>query len=205
MKTWDQFYPYILTDVIGCPFPLVDNALCLAAREFCQDTSAIREWSDEVTADGISPVFDFDISTSQELVKVMKAIVNDVGYDVISYKELPEDWQNASPGSIGNKVVQLDLLQYRVFPAPVAGDVIALQIATCPTIRATSCADDLVTRYADDIANGAKARLMTTKGNAWSDVALGAHFKTLFATSKNSAANEDIKQRSHIRVTKSIL
>ena len=161
MKTWDQFYPYILTDVIGCPFPLVDNALRLAAREFCQDTSAIREWSDAVTADGISPVFDFDISTSQELVKVMKAIVNDVDYDVISYKELPEDWQNASPASIGNKVVQLDLLQYRVFPAPVAGDVITLQIATCPTIRATSCADDLVTRYADDIANGAKARLMT--------------------------------------------
>lgn len=205
MKAWDQFYPYILTDVIGCPLPLVDSALRLAAREFCQDTSAIREWSDPVTATGVTPVFDFDLSTSQELVKVMKAIVNDVEYDVISYKELPEDWQSASPASIGNKVVQLDVLQYRVFPAPVAGDVITLQIATCPTIRATSCADDLVTRYADSIANGAKARLMTTKGNAWSDVDLGTHFKTLFVANKNSAANEDIIQRSHIRVKRAVL
>lgn len=205
MKTWDQFYPYILTDVIGCPFPLVDNALRLASREFCQDTSAIREWSDPVTADGVTPVFDFDLTTSKELVKVIKAIVNDVDYDVISYKELPEDWQNASPASIGNKVVQLDVLQYRVFPAPTAGDVIALQIAVSPSHSATSCNDDLVTRYADNIANGAKARLMTTKGNAWSDLTLGAYYKTQFAADKNSAANEDIKQRSHIRVTKSIL
>lgn len=205
MKTWDQFYPYILTDVIGCPLPLVDNALRLAAREFCQETSAIREWSGAVTADGVTPVFDFDLLTSQELVKVVKAIVNDVEYDVISYKELPEDWQNASPASIGNKVVQLDVLQFRVFPAPVAGDVIALQLATSPSHSATACNDDLVTRYADDIANGAKARLMTTKGNPWSDPSLGSYFRSQFSAGKRSAANEDIKQRSHIRVTKSIL
>jgi hypothetical protein len=198
MKAWDQFYPYILVDVLGCPNPVVDNALRIAAREFCQTTKAIREWSDPVIAAGGETSFDFDLPTGQELVKVIKVNVNDDvdGYDVISYKDLPNDWQATTPVSIGNKVVQLDQETYRVFPAPVAGDVIALQIATKPTATATTVHDDLVNRFADAIAAGAKARLMASVGVAWSSPALAGVFKNQFDAAMRSAANEDFRQRS---------
>lgn len=207
MKAWDQFYPYILIDVIGCPNPAVDNALRIAAREFCQTTKAIREWSDPVTAAGAETSFDFDLPSGQELVKIIKANVNnDVdGYEVISYKDLPNDWQATTPESIGNKVVQLDQETYRVFPAPVAGDSITLQIATKPTATATTVADDLVNRFADAIAAGAKARLMASVGVAWSNPAMAGIFKNQFDAAMRSAANEDFNQRTQHRVKKSII
>jgi len=199
MKAFDQFYPYVLVDVIGCPNPLVDNALRIAAREFCETTKAVREWCDPVTTAGTETPFDFDLSTGQELVKVIKAIVNDVGYEVISYKDLPNDWQAATPVDIGNKVVQLDQETYRVFPAPIAGDVIALQVATKPTATATTVADDLVNRFADAIAAGAKARLMLIAGQTWSNPALAGVFRNQFDAAMRSAANEDYRQRSQHR------
>lgn len=201
MKAFDQFYPYILVDVIGCPNPMVDNALRIAAREFCDTTKAVREWCDPVTSSGAETSFDFDLPASQELVKVIKANVNDDvdGYDVISYKDLPNDWQAATPEDIGNKVAQLDQETYRVFPAPIAGDVISLQIATKPTAIATTVADDLVNRFADAIAAGAKARLMASAGQAWSNPALAGVFRNQFDAAMRSAANEDYRQRSQHR------
>lgn len=201
MKAFDQFYPYILVDVIGCPNPVVDNALRIAAREFCQTTKAIREWSDPVIAAGGETLLYFDLPNGQELVKVIKANVNDDidGYEVISYKDLPNDWQAATPESIGNKVAQLDQETYRVFPTPVAGDVITLQIATKPTATATTVHDDLVDRFADAIAAGTKARLMTSAGMAWSNPALAGVFRNQFDAAMRSAANEDYRQRSQHR------
>lgn len=205
MKALSLFYPYILPDVIGCPNPLVDNALRIVAREFCQKTRAIREWSSPLTATGAFSIFDFDIPTGQELVKALRAVVNDEDVTVVAYAELPSDWQAANPANLGEKVVQLDQTTYQVFPAPAAGDVITMQIATKPTIDAATLHDDLLSRYADEIAAGVKARLMVSAGNAWSNVPLAGVFKAQFNAAMNSAANEDIRQRSELRVKRAVL
>ncbi len=205
MKTWDQFYPHIASEVIGCPNPLIDNALRMAAREFCAMTGAIREWSDPITASGTNPVFEFDLPIHTELVGVVRSTVNTDDYDVISYREMPADWHTANPASIGNKIVQIDSYSYRVFPAPNAGDLIRLMISTKPTMTATGCVDDLFNRYPEEVCYGAKARLMMSRGHEWSDMAMASVYSKLFNGAISSASNEDFGQRSRLATKKQAL
>ena len=68
MKALDQFHPFILPDVMGCPVPTMNHHLLLAAREFCQKTKAWSVWLDSVTATGTTNQFDHDLTSQQELV-----------------------------------------------------------------------------------------------------------------------------------------
>lgn len=200
MKAWDQFYPLVLPDVIGCPDPMLAMAVRNAAREFCERTGIIFEWCDPVAADGTTNLFDFDISTGQELVKVIRAIVDDVEYPVFSYKDLPSDWQSSEPASIGHKVIQLDQENYRVYPIPSSGSIITLMVATKPTMTATSGADDLLNLYGETIAYGAKARLMMIQKQSWTDYALAKFNRDQFNSEIRSVSNGAFAQRAPRRV-----
>jgi hypothetical protein len=192
MKALSLFHPFVEPEVMGCPSPVIDHHLRLAMREFCDRTKAWSEWLDPVTLTGTTDTFDYDLTQSQELVAVRRAILNDADIDVMDGGATPEDWNASDAGSdLDPQLVHFDNAQYKIFPIPSSGDVLVVQMAFRPSLAATQVGDILYTRFAEKVADGAKARLMAMVGQEWANPALQVFYNQRFETACHTAANED--------------
>lgn len=196
MKAWDTLYPWVLPYVLGCPTPTVDRALCDAMREFCTGAPVWVEWSDDVTADGTTQRFDFDIPRGAELVKARRCVVNGQDYGVRSSADLPDDWQDEEATDPDSTLIQIDNAEFLVVPMPSSGHVIRVELVLKPTITATTFADVMLDRFAEAIADGAKARLLLVPGQAWTNPAMAGLCKGQFDAAKALAANDGFRQRN---------
>lgn len=202
MKALEVFHPYILTDVMGCPVPTVDHRIVLAAREFCDMSGIWREWLDLVTADGTTDTFDHDLTSSQELIRYTRAIVNDEEdgeYDIVDRKSLPADWAGGASTALTDTVVHLDGATFQVFPAPASGDTIRMEAVFKPRMGAIQVGDVLYDRFAEAIAAGALARLLILPGMPWTNPQLAAIHRSTFLSGAQLAANDGFRQRKHKR------
>ncbi len=192
MAALSTFRPYVLPHAPGAPNPVLDRALVLAAREFCEKTKA---WVDEPTAvmaDGTTSEFALDLPAGSELVKILRARVNGRDYDVLAYRELPEDWDapDADSNALDRKVVLLaDLTGYMVYPRPASGDTIAITQALQPVINSGSVGDFIFARYARAIGDGALADLLATAGKPYSNPDMATYRNGRFQDAIHRASN----------------
>lgn len=196
MKTWDAFHPLVMADVIGCPIPMVDQALRNAAREFCQRTKAWTEWADTFTAPGGTNRFNFVVPDGAELVSARRASVDGVYLDVLASDSLPGDWQQGYDTGPEKSLVHIDTVEYLLYPRPSAGAVIAIEMALQPSITATSVGDVILAQHAEAIAWGAKYRLLSKPGKDWTDTATAAQARAEFERSVHHAANTAFRQKA---------
>lgn len=201
MKAWSLFYPYVLPEVIGAPNPLVDQALRLAAREFCQRGTAWVEFQDELQPLESTNRFEFEVPLGAELVKVVSAVVGTTPLDVFSNGDLPADWTDPRSTALRNKLVHLEGNEFLVFPLPTAP--LRLQLAFKPSLSAASVGDEVFDKWGEDVAAGAKARLMAMRGMPFTDLTSAAINKAQFEAAINRCANRGFALRSlGARVTK---
>lgn len=200
MKALSLFHPYVLVEVSGAPDPLVNQAIVLTCRDFCQRTAVWTEWMDAIQPNATNR-FEFDVSTSQELVKVVRALAGTTELDVLSYRDVPRDWMDPTSTQLINKLVHLEGNEFLVFPLPT--ESIYLQLAFKPAISATTVADVLFDSYVEDIAAGAKARLMTMRDMPFTDIGHAAIHRQAYEAGISRAANIGFAHRSPAaRVTK---
>jgi len=200
MKALSLFYPYVLPEVIGAPYPIVDQAIVLTCRDFCQRTAVWTEWMGAIPP-GTSNRFEFDIATSQELVKVVKALAGTTELDVLSYRDVPPDWMDATSTKLTNKLVHLEGNEFLIFPLPT--ESIYLQLAFKPTVTAATVGDVLYDSHAEDIGTGAKARMMTMRDMPFSDINYAAVNRQAYEAAISQTANLGFSHRSPgARVTK---
>jgi hypothetical protein len=201
VKTFDQFYPFIMPDVMGCPAPTIDQYLLMSAREFCQRTKAWREWLDVFTADGTTNRFDHDLTSQQDLVATLRVLVNDSGYDeykIKSARDLPKDWESGDSDDLDGNVVQIDnATEYAIYPLPTSGATFQMQVALKPSMTATTLPDALFDEWLEGVCSGAKARILAQSNQAWTDLNLSKYHATKFETFVSRAANQDFAQRSN--------
>lgn len=190
MKAWASFHPYVLPDVIGCPIPVVDHALREAAREFCLRSHAWRE-TEEFEAPGAINLFDFDTPNGTDLLKVISASV--AGDELDVFTSIPSDWSISTPC---DGLYHAGEGEYMVFGTPSAGAPIQIVISVRPSVTATGVGNELFASHADDIAAGAKARLLRSPRKEWTDLAQAGIFKAEFESAIHSAANKDFMQAS---------
>ena len=193
MKSLSLLYPYVLPEVMGAPEPLVDQALRLAAREFCQRTSAWQEWQDAVSATSTNR-FEFDVPSGAEVVKVASAVVGKTPLDVLSYQDVPSDWMDPASTALHNKLVHLAGNEFLIFPLPT--EPIRLQLVFKPTLTASNVGDEVVDLWGEDIACGAKARLMAMRDMPFTDLTSASVNKAAFEAAIHRVANRAFQQRS---------
>lgn len=199
MKDWADFYPFVRPHVQGCPNPLLDQQLRLAAREFCEGSRVWKEWSDTVTADGTTNRFEFDIASGQDLVKVCRCLVNGKDWSIKASRDLPQDWETASTG-LFETLVFLNDSEYMLFGAPASGDEIRLEIALEPALDGTGVDDAVHKAWADAIGFGAVARLLATPKKPWSEPGAAPYYRGLFTDAMHKASNQDLNRRGPMRV-----
>lgn len=199
MKTWDAFHPYILIDVPGAAVPLVNQKLCLAAREFCERTAAWEELSDPVAVvEGVE--YDIDIPTGAELVRIVSASGADG-------EEIDVVVNDTTPGSTKGRGTRFVLTQTEDGTAfkvnsYLAGKTITVLMAFKPLLTATGVGDVLANKYADAIAMKAKAMLQLVPNQPFSDPGSAAVNANLFETSVHQVANRSFAARTHKRVSR---
>ncbi len=193
MKTWDAFHPLVMPDVIGCPIPMVDLELRNAAREFCQYTKAWAEWADAFTATGSTNRFEFDLPNGAELVAAKRANVNGKDLNVFASDRLPGDWQQGNDTGPDGSLVHIDTAEYVIYPRPLAGTAVAIEMALQPSMTASGVGDVILAKHAEAIAWGAKYRLLSKPNKAWTDPKSAAHARAEFERAVHHAANEGFR------------
>lgn len=197
MKDISTFYPLIEPYVIGCPVPLMNQAVLRSAIEFCRRTNAVQEiGTQDITAD--TTEYDIDVPTSSQLTCIVGVWVGGKKIDPVATDSVESG--TAMRGNIGQDEVPpgnstcyyqrlpSDSVIY-LWPSPTdtITDGLAIKAAFEPTQAATSLADVLWTYHADAIAYGALAYLMSLPGQSFSNPTSAVDFRTRFITSAEKA------------------
>lgn len=192
----DDFYPYVMPDVPGCPEMTIDVALRSALIEFCEKTLLVQRDHDPITVIANTADYDLEPPTGQLVTKIMRAWYNNVMLDPVApdnvlYAEIYNTlYTGANPiKSDPRNFIQKDERSITVYPMPkaTATNALTLRVAYKPTRNATSFEDVLFEDYAEVIANGAKYRLMGMSGKPWTNGPGAATALALFNNGLNVA------------------
>lgn len=152
-----------MPEVVGCPEPLLDQALLQTAYDFCDQSGVWDEIQDPQTIK--AGVADYDIERPSEgiMLRVREVWVDD---RAITFQPIREvNHMSKSGGTPVYYNAAADRSQVRLFPTPSAtGSKLKVRAVYAPSMAATNLPDFLFHRYIDGIASGTKARLMATVG-----------------------------------------
>ena len=182
----DDFHPLVLVDVLGCPAPLIDQALVLAAQEFCRNSLAWTESQDPVVlVDGVQ---DYELDTPAQSFALAVRDVWMAGRRLrpVTMAELQLSMPGWAAGTSSAPTcynASVERGSIRVFPIPAAANsqTMVIRTAFAPALTATTLPDFLGTHHAEVLASGAKARLMMMPPDKpWSNPQLGMYHRQLF-------------------------
>jgi hypothetical protein len=178
-KTLDQFMPWVMPMVPGCPDPLAQQAIRAAAIDFCVRTDIIQR---VITADATINVEDYTITppSDMQLARILSVswqgrVLTPVSPDLVTQDVV---LRGANVGTA--TVVSEDPLYFfqkmpndpgfSLYPIPKATLTLGLTVKASfsPTNAATTVDDPLWDDWVDDIGAGAIAQLMTMPGQPFS-------------------------------------
>lgn len=189
MKAFSEFYDLLLPQVPGCPLPMADLHLRMAARVFCSETLCWQEWLDPVTTDGAAVVFSFNKSGQTDIVELLRATLDAKEIEVLRKQDVPGDWRVASwagPTAFAINAAS----QFALVPVQASGLAFKAEVALRPALSAIGVADPVFKRYAEAIAYGAASTLAALPKKPYSDPATAAHASAQFSAAIHDTATE---------------
>lgn len=185
MKSWEDFHPRVMPYVIGCPVPMVNQALVDASREFCRTTHAWQETEVFPAFTGFD-AFDFDKPFGSDVVRVIRASVDGRPLKIQHVGMIPR-FDNEI-GERGATLYRINDEQYRILPLPQAGQQVSITLSLSPTESGAGIGDEVFNRFAATIAAGARAILQRLPRRDWTDLTQAQIDATRFVTDMNRAA-----------------
>lgn len=177
------YTPYISPDVPGCPEPLIDDAVRVAAIAFCAGSACIRERIafNTVTAQDyvvMAPV-------GGDVVRVYRVMIGDTILQPTRRDDFDEDGDRGQPREYyveGDNTL-------RLYPVPDAIYAVVAHVSVKPDRDAATLDDMLFNRYRDDIASGAKAKLMLMANQPWANTSGAELHAAIFNNAIDMAAH----------------
>lgn len=181
----DDFLKFVLPDVPGCPDELVRQAVMFTANRFCVDTQCIDAISDPVQLEEGVQDYDMDIMPGLQAITIKSVWTPTRELTPVTMSELNRmlpNWQVAtnSEPSFYNMVKGFGKLTVYPIPAAPLGSDMTFHAVYAPNQFGTVVPDALVDFYLDTITAGAKARLMITPGQAWSNAQMAVANQSLY-------------------------
>lgn len=168
----EAFFPMVLPDVIGCPDPMLQQQIVLAAHHFCTETGVWDEIQDPIKLQAGVTEYEIDAPSKEAYVARV------TGVWLNNLKLEPE--QMKKPRVEGVKPTGYHAARARgaitLNGSPLAGDILVVRAVYAPSLQSKNLPDFLMERYADAIASGAKHRLMAMPGKDWSNPAIAQFY-----------------------------
>lgn len=206
LRAWSLFYDRVLPDLKGSPATaLVDQAAVEVARDFCNrtwahhvDLPAVNAVANQATYALVTPdPTNIEVSCVQNLWHDSKEL------DQKSSDELAEIYTSRWKDQSGTPryFTQEDLTAIILAPYPIAALASGIKIhaALMPTLAATGLIDVIYDGWAENIADGIRAKLLLKPMKPWSNPELGGYYEGLYEeavmSAKTSAANGFVRAR----------
>ena len=169
--------PMVQLDVPGCPAPLIDRAISIAARDWCDLTQSAKEL---VTITAIPGVQSYEIELESATFDIARVVSLSYGGKVID--PLAGDTSSAVLDAVGGIPAYYwivgSTLWFDAIPQSAAD--ILLQVAVKPRIDSPTIPDSVSSGEAAlGISYRAKRELMMSK-QPWGDVQMAAWFDQEF-------------------------
>lgn len=172
----DAFFPMVLPDVIGCPDPMLQQQIMMAAHHFCTETGVWSEIQDPIKLQAGVTEYEIDAPSKDAYVARVS------GVWLNNLKLEPE--QLKKPKVEGVKPTGYHTSRARstitLNGSPLAGDILVVRAVYAPSLQSKNLPDFLMERYADAIASGAKHRLMAMPGKDWSNPSISQFYRTQY-------------------------
>lgn len=179
-----NFYPFVATEVIGCPNPVIDQALRLTAIEYCRETKCWAEFQDPITLFDGAREYDMDVPTGAYVQTVRDVLIGSRRLQpvtMLGLQEVMPDWPTATASEPSYYNLAGELPRLRVYPTPASPtQAMLVRAVYVPTLSATTLPDFLAQRHLEAISSGTKGRLLAMPGVPWSNPELGMYHRANF-------------------------
>lgn len=189
-----NFQPYVATEVIGCPDPTLNQAIVMAAIEFCRESQSWTETLDPVTLVNGTRDYELDVPMNAYLYTVRDVWVGSRRLSPALQSDVSRDETGSEPSTY-NMAADRTMLSVYPVPAAVMGASLVVRATFTPTASATTLPDYLGHRYMDAVTSGAKARLMAMPGVPWSNPQLAVYYKSVLDAAVITARIEEAHDR----------
>lgn len=174
------FLPHISPKVLGCPDPLIYNALRSAAFDFC---SRSEIWSTRLAAASVTSAdFPYSIPTDAhaQAVRLLSARCDGASLTETSYDALDsvEDWDTET-GTPANYLFNEDD-KLVVYPLPSGTSTLRLRVVLAPARGAELIDATLDNKWREALASGAIALLCAEPNKPWSNAEQYAYHNNIF-------------------------
>lgn len=187
MKDLDSFLPEINPKAPGCPAPSAYKAILQACDELCTRTKLWRS-CDTVPINSLDEV-EFWPVDGAVLVDFESVLFNDVSLEPKTVKWMDQcmrGWRRGSIEGLPRFYTQLNMNSLRI--APIDNGLLTINSFLKPSMDADQVPDFLFDQYHEIIAWGALGRLLSTPGQPFTDVNMGAAYLVLFQQKLDSIA-----------------
>lgn len=211
-KAYEEFFPWVLPEVPGCPEIAAIQAIRDATINFCEMSLAHQVDHDPVGV--VAQVADYDLEapvTGTRVIKVMRAWYK--GQEL--QPGAPDQVRDPSlyNQSIGGYVTtystpkaftQKDADTFSLLPIPdqTLASAITMRVALAPLRTSTGCEDFLYEQWVEPIASGAVAKLQLSAGKPYSNPAAAAINQARFMQGVNAARQK--ANRGYTRASLSV-
>lgn len=163
----DVFLPELNPHVMGCPEPVVTNALRTAATEFCRRTLCWQERLPAVSVTDTSFPYAIPVGAHAQLARVQSVNVGTIKLGPTNYEVLDQlhDW-DTQMGSPSHYLVEPDDTLV-VFPLPAVAADLRLTVAYGVARDATVLEDFLYDQHRDALVHGALRLLNAIPDRSW--------------------------------------
>lgn len=188
-----SFHPYVAPEVIGCPSPLIDQALRVVAAEFCRSTLAWSEISDPTPLVDGQADYEPDLPIDAQLVTVRDVWCGSRQLQPISQSQTINQGTATAPSFYN---MAANRLAVTVFPTPASPtESLVFRACFAPTLTAETLPDLFSQGALDALSSGTKARLMQMPGVPWSNPQLGLYYRQIFDNGVISAIADEAHDR----------
>ena len=196
MSAYEDFFPYVVPEVAGCPEPMVVHAIRSTCIEFCEKSLVLTRDHDPITIIENKVDYDLEPPAGYLAIKVMKAWVNnqpitplvpDFVREAAVYNRLFAEYQQQP--NTPQHYLQKEERSISLWPMPdrKIANGLTLRVALKPTRASTTIEDVIFEDYAETIAAGALSRLMTNANRPWQNMEMAAINAVKFNSGLNVA------------------
>lgn len=176
-----KFFSRVAPHVIGCPDPVMANAVVDSAIAFCDESMVMRDLLDPITTRKGTVEYPVDnIDTARGTSRIVNVwfdggLITPVARATVHVSEFPI----GTPTHYATRAYDGEL-QLRLYPAPDSVKQVVIEVVTRPTRTAASLDDELLERWADTIVHGAVSRICAISGQPYSDSAKSGQAGAMF-------------------------
>lgn len=153
--------------VLGCPLPMIDDAILEAVIEFCNRSRAYRFTPADIAVVASTANYTVsDLPVGMAIAWLLQAELDDVKIDTPDSGSIPPLWDTEKGSPSAAIVASETSIGLRMTPDEAG--TLRVRLALRPLLTATTFPDEFNNLYREGIASGALAKLYAQPKKAWS-------------------------------------